>query len=340
MTEHACTLENAAGMCVTVSNYGAAITALRVPDANGRINDVVLGFDSLDDYRRHDWYCGAVIGRYAGRIRDARFTLAGRHCQLAANQGRHHLHGGHAGFDKVFWELRSLPADRAVRLRHISPDGDEGYPGTLDAAVAYTLTDGNELIVDFSATTDRPTPVNLTQHVYFNLAGCGNVLAHELSIHADEFAEIDESLLPTGRLLGVEDTPLDFRKPTAIGARIESGDAQLRLAGGYDHDYRIHATGPEYMGARLAARVLEPVSARTLEVFTTQPVLHFYSGNFIGRTPPGKNGAAYAPRSGFALETQHFSDSPNQPAFPSTIVRPGGQYRARTIFRFSVAREG
>ena len=337
MSEPACTLENKRGMSVTVSSYGAAITALRVPDREGRIADVVLGFDTLEDYRRHDWYCGAVIGRYAGRIRDARFSLDGRHCELSANHGAHHLHGGHVGFDKVFWELRSLPAERAVRLRHISPDGDEGYPGTLDAAVAYMLTDNNELIVDFAATIDRPAPVNLTQHTYFNLAGCGDVLAHQLAINADAFAEVDGMLLPTGRLLPVESTPLDFRSLTAIGARIADPVPQMRFASGYDHDFRLRASGTEYMGARFAARVVDPLSGRVLEVFTSEPALHFYSGQFIESTPPGKHGRAYGPHSGLALEAQHFSDSPNQPAFPTTILRHGEQYRARTIFRFSIA---
>ena len=337
MSHTTCTLTNGKGSSVSITNYGAAVTALRVPDRDGRLDDVVLGFDSLDDYRTHGWYCGATIGRYAGRLRNARFTLDGRHYEVAANEGPHHLHGGTVGFDKALWEARSLPDEQSIRLRHISPDGDQGYAGTLDAAVAYTLTDDDALIIDFAATSDRATPINLTHHGYFNLAGQGDVLGHVLTINAEEFAEIDTTVIPTGKLLDVAGTPFDFRRPMAIGSRISADHAQLRAGHGYDHDFRVREQGSEYLGARFAARVFEPASGRVLEVFTTEPVLHVYSGNFIPGTPLGKGGRKYGPYSGVALETQGFSDAPNLPQFPSTILRQGEQYRARTVFRFSVA---
>ena len=337
MSETICTLKNGKGSSVSVMNYGAAVTSLRVPDRNGDIADVVLGFDSLAGYRAHGWYCGATIGRYAGRIRNSRFSLDGRNYELSANEGPHHLHGGTVGFDKAFWEARSIPAEQAIRLRHISPDGDQGYAGTLDAAVSYTLTDEDALIIDFAATSDRPTPINLTHHGYFNLAGQGDVLGHELMINADEFAEIDEAIIPTGKLLGVGGTPFDFRRSMTIGSRISDAHPQLEIGRGYDHDYCVRDVGAEFLGARFAARVFEPSSGRLLEVFTTEPVVHFYSGHAIPDAPLGKSGRRYGPYSGFALETQGFSDAPNQPHFPSTILRQGEQFRARTVFRFSVA---
>ncbi len=336
MIEDLYTLRNQAGMSVSVMNYGASLVSLTVPDREGRFTDVVLGFDSLDAYRAHGWYCGATVGRYAGRIRNARFTLDGRECSLSANQGLHHLHGGSVGFNKRVWESRFIESEQTVRMRHISPDGDQGYAGTLDAAVAYTLTDDNALIIDFSATTDRATPVNLTNHGYFNLAGKGDILGHAMLINAKAFALVDDALIPTGEFIAVGGTPFDFHQARLIGERIGAKDKQLRLAGGYDHDFVLSETGSTVLGARFAARVHDATSGRVLEVYTTQPALHFYSGNFIDAKPLGKNGAVYGAHSGFALETQHFPDSPNQPHFPSTIVRSGEQYRARTIFRFSV----
>jgi aldose 1-epimerase len=337
MIEDVYTLRNERGMSVSVASYGATLVSIIVPDRDGRLDDVVLGFDSLEAYRTHGWYCGATIGRYAGRIRNARFALDGRQYSLTANQGPHHLHGGALGFDKVEWESRHLPAEQAVRMRHISPDGDQGYSGTLDAAVAYTLTDRDELIIDSTATTDRATPVNLTNHSYFNLAGGGDILDHELLLNADEYAPLDEALIPTGALGNVGRTPFDFREVQPIRSRIANHHKQLELAGGYDHDFAVRDSGIEYLGARFAARVHDPSTGRVMEVFTTQPVVHFYSGNFIDADPPGKGGRRYGPRSGLALETQHFSDSPNQARFPSAILRAGEQYLARTIFRFSVA---
>ncbi len=330
-------LRNPNGVEVRVSNYGASIISIVVPDRNHQLDDVVLGFDSLAGYLAHTWYCGATVGRYAGRISNARFRLDGRDYELSANEGPHHLHGGVIGFDKVVWQARTLEAERGVRLRYISADGEEGYAGTLDTAVTYKLTDDNDLIVDYSAATDRPTPINLTQHSYFNLAGSSDILHHELSINADAFLPVNNTLIPTGGIRSVEGTPFDFRQPVRIGARIHAADQQLEIARGYDHDFVIRNGGPEHLGAPWAARAHEPGSGRVLEVFTTQPALHFYSGNSIASGPPGRNQTMYGAYSGFALETQHFADSPNQPPLPSTILRPGAPYRARTVYRFSIA---
>lgn len=328
---------NRHGMEVCTTNYGATIVSIRVPDRKGLFDDVVLGFDSLDAYRSHEWHCGGIIGRNAGRIKDAQFTLDGHRTVLTANDGANHLHGGQRGFDRVVWQAEPLESECGVRLRYVSRDGEEGYRGTVMTEVIYTVTENNELTIDYLATTDQPTPVNLTQHSYFNLAGGhGSVLGHELMISADEYAPLDPDLIPSGEYARVATTPFDFREPVTIGTHIDSEHEQIQRGHGYDHDFVLRSDGQDI---QFAARLREPASGRVLEVYTTQPALHLYSGNFIGATPAGKAGAAYGVHSGVALEAQHFPDSPNQPAFPSTILRPGSAYRARTVYRFSVDRE-
>ena len=333
------TLKNPHGMELTVTNYGGIIVSLRVPDRGGKLDDVVLGYDSLADYERSSPYFGAIIGRYGNRIARGRFTLDGRAYTLATNNGPNHLHGGVRGFDKVVWEAAPFERGDSVGLvfRHTSPDGDEGYPGTLRATVTYTLTGKNELIFDYHATTDRATPVNLTQHSYFNLAGDGkgDILGHVVTINADRFTPVDSTLVPTGEIRSVAGTPFDFRTPTPIRARIEQNDRQLRYGPGYDHNFVLNKSGKQGEPT-LAARVLEPTTGRVMEIYTTEPGLQFYSGNFLDGTLRGKQGVVYKHRYGFAMETQHFPDSPNKPAFPSTILRPGEEYRSRTIYRFGV----
>jgi len=333
------TLTNAHGVELRAISYGAIITSLRVPDRVGRMDDVVLGYDSLEGYLRDSPYFGAIVGRYGNRIAGGRFTLDGRTYRLATNNGPNHLHGGIKGFDKVVWRAESFQNDSGVGVvfRRTSPDGDEGYPGTLMARVTYTLTDRDELIVEYHATTDKATPVNLTQHSYFNLAGRGeqDILGHELLINADSFTPVDSTLIPTGVIAPVEGTPFDFRTPTAIGARIGADHQQLRVGGGYDHNFVLRQ---EDVAMGHAARVVERSSGRTLDIYTTEPGLQFYSGNFLDGSITGKGGVVYRHRYGFCLETQHFPDSPNQPRFPSTVLRPGPEYRSRTVFMFGVQR--
>lgn len=334
------TLTNGRGMEVRTMPYGAILVSIRVPDRSGKAADVVLGFDSFYDYiMKQPPYFGAVVGRYGNRIAKGRFTLGGNAYTLATNNGPNHLHGGVKGFDKAMWVGEPFDRDGAVGVTftHTSPDGDEGYPGTLQVKVTYTLTTANELSVDYDAATDKPTPVNLTQHSYFNLAGegSGDILGHVLTIDADRFTPVDETLIPTGVLAPVDGTPFDFRKPTPIGARIAADDPQLRHAGGYDHNWVLTREGT---GLVHAARLEEPLSGRTLDVSTTEPGLQFYSGNFLDGTIRGKAGHFYARRSALCLETQHFPDSPNHPNFPSTIVKPGGPYHSKTVFAFGLAK--
>jgi aldose 1-epimerase len=330
------TLRNAAGMEVRTISYGGIITSLRVPDRSGRFDDVVLGFDRLDDYLKDHPFFGAIIGRYGNRIAKGRFTLDGTTYPLATNNGPNHLHGGNKGFDKVLWKGAPVDGKNAVTFTRTSPDGEEGYPGNLQVQVTYTLTDKNELIVDYRATTDKPTVVNLTQHSYFNLAGqaSGDILGHQLMLNADRYTPVDATLIPTGELAPVEGTPFDFRKPTAIGARINGPHPQLKNGQGYDHNWVLNRSGS---GLHLAARVIEPKTGRTLEIRTTEPGIQFYSGNFLDGTLTGKGGARYNHRTGFCLETQHFPDSPNQPKFPSTTLRQGQEYRTTTVFTFGVS---
>lgn len=329
------TLRNGRGMEVRAIGYGAAITSLRVPDREGRPGDVVLGYDDLAGYIADDAYFGAVIGRFANRIGAGRFSLDDRPYQLATNNGPNHLHGGPGGFHKVLWKVAALPASdgQGLAFSYTSPDGEEGYPGTLNVWVTYLLTQQNELLIDYWATTDRSTPINLTQHSYLNLTGDPerNVLDHELEINADRFTPVDDTLVPTGEIAPVSGTPFDFRQPRPIRACIGENDAQLAYADGYDHNYVLNSAGGALV---FAARVYEPTTGRFLEVHTTEPGIQFYSGNFLDGGIRGKEGVRYGYRTGFCLETQHFPDSPNQPAFPSTILRPGGTFTSRTVYRF------
>ncbi len=330
------TLTNRHGVEVRAITYGAIITSIRVPDRKGVIADVALGFDSIEGYLTPHPYFGALVGRYANRIGNARFALDGRTYLLAANNGPNHLHGGVRGFDKYVWAAEPIAGASGIAFTRTSRDGEEGYPGRLEVRVSYVLTDASELVIEYQATTDRATPVNLTQHTYFNLAGhaAGTILDHELTIDADRFTPVGESLIPTGVLATVEGTPMDFRRATKVGARIDADTEQIRFGRGYDHNWVLNGGGTS---PRLAARLVEPASGRTLEVSTTEPGLQFYTGNFLDGTVKGKGGAAYARRSGLCLETQHFPDSPNQPAFPTTILKPGGTYRSKTVWRFGVS---
>jgi aldose 1-epimerase len=332
-------LTNAHGLELRAMTYGAIITSLKVPDRSGALGDIVLGFDRFEEYLNDPPYFGAIIGRYGNRIAGGQFTLDGRTYSLAKNNGPNHLHGGRKGFDKAIWQATPSAGGAAVAFSRTSPDGEEGYPGNLQVRVSYTLTDSNELIVEYHARTDKATPINLTQHTYFNLTGdvAGDILGHELTIRADRFTPVDATLIPTGQIAPVEGTPFDFRRPTAIGARIAQPHQQLANGNGYDHNWVLNRNG---QGLEPAARVVEPKSGRTLDVATTEPGLQFYTGNFLDGTIKGKGGRVYARRTGFCLETQHFPDSPNKPAFPSTILRPGQEYSTKTVFTFGVIKEG
>jgi len=329
------TLTNSNGMEIQALTYGGIITSIRVPDRSGKLDDVVLGYDTLDSYIRNPSYFGAIVGRYANRIANARFTLDGMEYVLATNSRPNHIHGGVRGFDKQVWAAKEGDAARgaSVALTYRSADGEEGYPGNVTVMVSYTLTDKNELIVEYHATTDKATPINLTQHSYFNLAGAGSrdVLDHEVTIHADRFTPSDAALIPTGDISSVEGTPFDFRKPTKIGARINDSSEQLRQASGYDHNYVIQRQGA---GLVPAARVVEPTTGRVLEVSTTEPGVQFYTANTLNAV--GKGGRAYRKNFAFCLETQHYPDSPNKPQFPSTILRPATEYSSMTVYAFSV----
>lgn len=332
------TLTNANGMEMRVTNYGGIITSLRVPDREGNLENVVLGFDSLsaytsDAYKAANPYFGAIIGRYGNRIDEAQFTLDGQTHTLAANDGANHLHGGNRGFDEVVWTADPYETADSVGVvfTYTSPDGEEGYPGRLEARVTYTLTNNNEVAFDYHATTTKATPVNLTQHSYFNLdgEGDGTILDHELMINAEAFTPVDSTLIPTGEFRDVAGTPFDFTEPTPIGARIDQENRQLAYGMGYDHNFVLSRQDSDML--RLAARVYDPDSGRLMEVLTTEPGLQFYSGNFLD----GSLGADFEHRSGFALETQHFPNSPNEPDFPSTTLRPGEEYTSRTVYRFA-----
>ncbi len=329
------TLTNAAGMQVQLINYGGIITAIRVPDRKGALADVVLGYDTLEGYLQNPAYLGALVGRYANRIGKARFTLDGKTYTLAANNDGNTLHGGLEGFDKAVWHAESFEKPNAVGviLTHTSPDGDEGFPGALSMRVTYTLTNANEISLDYSATTDKLTVVNLTHHDYFNLAGegSGNVLGHLLMIDAERYTPVDSTMIPTGQLASVAGTPMDFRKLTPVGARIDADNEQLRLGAGYDHNFVIDHKG--HGDLTLAARVEEPRSGRVLEVRTTEPGVQLYTANHLDAI--GKSGHAYHARDAFCLETQHYPDSPNKPAFPTTTLRPGQTFHSRTVYAFS-----
>jgi aldose 1-epimerase len=328
------TLTNKAGVQIKAISYGAIITSIRVPDRTGAMADVALGFDTLDGYLNEHPYFGAVVGRYGNRIGKARFTLDGQTYTLAANIGPNHLHGGVRGFDKYVWSAEMLTGATGVAFTRTSPDGEEGYPGTVTARVNYVLTDANELTIEYQATTDKATPINLTQHTYFNLSGhsAGTIVDHEVMIAADRYTPVDSTLIPTGELAPVTGTPLDFRQPMRIGARIDDPHPQIKFGLGYDHNWVLNRTGGSL---QLAARVADPKSGRTLEVLTTEPGVQFYTGNFLDGTIMGKGGAVYNRRNGLCLETQHYPDSPNQQAFPSTILKPGQTYQSKTVWKFA-----
>jgi aldose 1-epimerase len=324
------TLTSARGMKARVMTYGATLVSLEVPDRAGKLGDVTLGCDDLAGYLKGVPYFGATIGRYGNRIGKGRFSLDGKDYPLATNNGPNHLHGGNRGFDKVVWKASPFEARgaRGVKFEYLSRDGEEGYPGNLSCSVTYTLTDANELKLDYEAVTDKATPVNLTHHSYFNLAGQGegDILGHELTIEADAFTPVDEGLIPTGEIRPVKGTPMDFTTPHAIGERI------AEVPGGYDHNFVLRRSGP---GLELAAEVYEPGTGRVMDVLTTEPGLQFYSGNFLDGTIKGKGGKVYPLHSGFCLETQHYPDSPNKTGFPSTILEPGRTYETKTIYKFS-----
>ncbi|MBN1996699.1 galactose mutarotase [candidate division KSB1 bacterium] len=331
------TLVNTHGVKVQIATYGGIVTSIQVPDRNGQLADVVLGYDNLDEYVQNNPYFGCIVGRYGNRIAQAEFELDGVSYSLAANNGPNHLHGGLVGFDKVVWSAKPVEGkDKVgVELTYTSNDGEEGYPGNLQVTVTYTLDNENALQIDYYAVTDKKTIVNLTNHSYFNLndAGAAPILDHQLMINADEFTPVDNTLIPTGELRSVEGTPFDFRKATAIGARIGADDEQLKFGGGYDHNFVVNGQAGEL---RLAAEVTEPVTGRAMEVWTTEPGIQFYSGNFLDGSITGKNGIVYQQRNGLCLETQHFPDSPNQPEFPSTVLEPGDEYKTTTIYKFKV----
>ncbi len=327
------TLTNKNGMEAAIMNRGAIVVSLKTPDRAGKLADVVLGFDTYDGYLQTNPYFGAVVGRYGNRIAKGKFKLNGKVYTLAKNNGENHLHGGIKGFDKVFWTAREAAGgEPRVELTYTSKDGEEGYPGTLAVTVAYTLTDKNELQIDYSATTDKDTVLNITNHSYFNLAAEGDILGHELTLNADRFTPVDAGLIPTGELRPVKGTPFDFTQATAIGARINADDQQIKLGKGYDHNYVLNRTGD---GLSMAARAKDPKSGRVLEVWTTQPGVQFYTGNFLDGSIHGKGGRAYTQRSAFCLETQHYPDSPNHPDFPSVVLKPGEKHQSTTVFRFS-----
>jgi aldose 1-epimerase len=333
------TLTNAKGASVQISTLGGTVTSIKVPDRAGTLGEVTLGFDTLDGYLKPHPFFGVLVGRYGNRIGKGTFTLDGKTYTLAKNNGENALHGGRKGFDKYVWKAREVASKDglAIELTHVSPDGDEGYPGTLTSTVVYTWTDANALRIDYTATTDKPTVVNLTNHTYFNLSSgaATTILDHELMLASDHFTPVDKGLIPTGELRAVDGTPFDFTKAKKIGTHIDADDEQIKFGGGYDHNFVIRRP-PGMM--RTVARVTEPTSGRVMEVTTTEPGVQFYTGNFLDGTIVGRGGKTYGKRAGFCLETQHFPDSPNQPKFPSTVLRPGQTYKTTTQYAFSAAK--
>ena len=326
------TLSNANGMQAEIITYGGIVVSLTAPDKAGKYEDVVYGMADVSGYTGDPKppFFGALIGRYGNRIGHAQFSLEGKTYNLPKNDGDNTLHGGNLGFDKRVWNAK--PMKGALELTYVSKDGEEGFPGTLTATVVYTLTDRNELKIDYTAKTDKPTVANLTNHSYFNLAGAGTILDHQVMINADRFTPVDKGLIPTGELKLVKGTPFDFTTATAIGARIDQKDEQLQFGRGYDHNWVLNRSGA---GSIKAAEVYEPKSGRVMEVWTTEPGLQFYTGNFLDGTIKGKGGKVYPHRGAFCMETQHYPDSPNQSSFPSTELKPGQTYRTTTIYRFS-----
>lgn len=331
------TLTNRNGLQMQVINYGGTITSLKTPDRNGTLEEVVLGCDSLKDYLDGTPFFGSLVGRYGNRIARGEFTLDGKTYSLAKNNNGNHIHGGVRGFDKVYWHIEPVAADEepSLRLTYISPDMEEGYPGNLSVEITYTLSDKDELVIDYSASTDKKTIINLTNHSYFNLTGNvkRDVLDHEVVIHARKFVPVDNELIPEGGLADVADTPFDFRKSTKIGTRIDDNHPQIVNGRGYDHCWVLDG---EPGALKLGATVYEPVSGRMLEMHTTEPGVQLYTGNFLNGSQVGKGGKAYNKRDGFCLETEHFPDSPNQTDFPSVVLSPGETYHTRTVFAFSV----
>ena len=333
------TLRNRHGMEVKITNYGGIITHIYVPDKEGRMGDVTLGFDTLAGYVSEHPYFGAIVGRYGNRIAKGRFSINGKEYMLATNNGPNHLHGGIHGFDKQLWGASIVETGEYpfLRLRLTSPNGQEGYPGTVKVQVDYSLNLRGELRMDYTATTDQTTPVNLTNHAYFNLTGDPNntILDHEMTINADSFIPIDETLIPTGEIASLNDSPLDFRTTKTIGRDIDVEKSQIKYGGGYDHCW-VLKKNLDNKDLQLAATAHDPASGRMLEVLTTEPGIQFYTGNFLDGTLTGKGGITYQKRTGFCLETEHYPDSPNQPHFPSTLLEPGETYRTSTVYRFSV----
>ena len=316
-------------MSVKITNYGGIVTSIVTPDKEGKLADVVLGFDDLQSYVDGHPYFGSIVGRYGNRIANAKFSIDGVEYSLAANNGPNHLHGGNKGFDKVMWEAKekAFSDTASLRLRYLSPDGEEGYPGNLRVMVSYSLTSENELIIDYKASTDKSTPINLTHHSYFNLGGTQeNVLDHMLTISSNKYVLVNENLIPTGELKDVKGTPMDFSTAHSIGERI------AMVEGGYDHTYVLLNEG----NVLKVADVFDPQSGRGMEVYTSEPGMQFYTGNFLDGTLSGKNGIVYTQHHGFCLETQHFPDSPNQPEFPSAILNPGEEYAQKTIYKFII----
>jgi aldose 1-epimerase len=332
------TLTNAKGMEARIMTYGGIVVSLKTPDRNGKFEDVELGFDSLEPYLKGHPFFGALVGRYGNRIGKGRFTIDGKEYKLLVNNGENHLHGGKLGFDKKVWKAKSGKSAEGptLELKYTSADMEEGYPGKLDVTVVYTLTNDNGLKIDYTAKTDKPTHVNLTNHSYFNLAGAGNglILDHEMMINADRATKVDKGLIPTGELVSIKGTDMDFTTPMKIGARIDSTQEQMAWGVGYDHNYVINRDGVGGKSLTLAARVSEPTSGRVMEVWTTEPGVQFYTGNHLN-VPAGKGGKPYPKRSGFCLETQHYPDTPNKPEFPTTLLKPGQTYRTTTIYKFS-----
>jgi aldose 1-epimerase len=333
------TLRNANGAEATIMTYGGIVQSLKMPDKNGKLDDIVLGYDNLDSYvTNNPYYFGCLVGRYGNRIGGAKFTLEGKTFTLAANNGPNSLHGGLKGFDKVVWQAAKAdvgPDGPRLELSYLSKDGEEGFPGSLSVKAVYTLTDGNDLRLDFTATADRPTICNLTHHSYFNLRGQGNgdILGHEVYINSDKTTPVDKELITTGKYAYVGGTPFDFRKPTTIGAHINDPDTVLQYGPGYDHNWIINKPAGSF---GLQARVYEPTSGRVMEVLSTEPGLQFYAGNFLDGKMKGKGGAVYQRRTGFCMEPQHYPDSPNKPMFPTTELKPGRIYKNTIIYKFSV----
>jgi aldose 1-epimerase len=330
------TLSNKSGMRATIISYGAILVSLEVPDYRGKFADVVLGYDSLDGYLTDAAYLGPILGRYANRIAKGQFTLGEVSYTLARNNGQNHVHGGLKGFDKLVWAARDISTDMAdaLELTYLSKDMEEGYPGNMTVRVVYTIAPENELKIEYFATSDKDTIINLTNHSYFNLAGheSGDILQHQLMINADRFTPTDSTSIPTGELRSVKGTPFDFTRPTAIGLRAKQSNEQLTYGYGYDHNFSLNES--EGVSPSLGARVCEPKSGRILEVWTSEPGMQLYCGNFLDGSIRGKSGVAYQKHQGFCLETQHFPDSPNQPNFPSTALKAGAQFRSATIFKF------